>query len=479
MKATPYNKTVETVLSSIRSAVAVAALLLLLMFSSCATTQYAQPQIDSSELYRTEGVVTDTVGIAAIPWKDYFQDTALQSLIEEGLNNNFDLRIAYTRIQQAEASLGMAKGAYFPNVSLVGQVTDRQISTGANGTSVLAYGSSQYSLGISANWELDVWGKLRSQSKARYAQFLNSQAYRELIQTSLIANIATSYYSLLALDEQLGITQQTVSLLEESLLTMEALKEAGRQNGAAVEQSKALLFRTQVTIPALESQIRAMENSISLLLGRNPGAIDRTDLTRQSVPATMGTGIPAQMLARRPDVRQAELSFRSAFELANAARANFYPSLTLGTASIGYESASLSSFFQPENIVATIIGGLTQPVFARKQLTGNLKIAKAQQEEALLNFERTVLTAGKEVSDILFAYRSSLSKNEIRLKEVESLDTAVYYTQELLVADEANYTEVLSAEQNLLQARLNQVNDKLEQLQSSVELYRALGGGIE
>ncbi len=452
----------------------------LIGFSSCQVINhtYKSPEYSSVGLFRDESPA-DTASIANIPWKDYFKDTALQLLIQEGLSNNRDLRIAYSRIQQAEANLSMAKGAYFPSVSLVGQVTDRQTSTSVNGAKVLEYGSQQYSLGISANWELDVWGKLRSQSRSRYAQFLSSTAYRDLIQTSLIANIATSYYSLLALDEQLAITRQTVSLLEENLSTMEYLKDAGQQNGAGVEQSRALLFRTQVTIPALETQIRTMENSISLLLGRNPGTIDRTDLTQQNIPATMAAGVPAQMLAKRPDVRQAELSFRSAFELTNAARANFYPSITLGTATIGYEAASLSSFFKPENIFANILGGLTQPFFARKQLTGNLKIAKAQQEETLLNFEHTVLTAGKEVSDILFAYRSSLNKNEIRSKEVKSLDTAVYYTQELLIAGEANYTEVLSAEQNLLQARLNRVNDKLEQLQYSVELYRALGGGIE
>ncbi len=455
-------------------------LVLLLGFSSCQVVNkaYQSPKVDSAHLFR-DGNQVDTTSIASIPWEEYFQDAALQALIREGLQNNFDMRIAYTRIAQAEANLCMAKAAYFPNVSLVGQVTDRQTSTGPNGTKVLNYSATQYSLGISTNWELDVWGKLRSQSKARYAQFLGSQTYRDLIQTSLIANIATSYYSLLALDEQLAITRQTVSLLEESLVTIEALKESGRQNGAAVEQSKALLYRTQVTIPALESQIRTMENSISLLLGRRSETIVRTHLNQQQLPGTMSVGVPAQMLARRPDVRQAELLFRSAFELANVARASFYPSLTLGTGMIGYESASLSSFFQPENIFASIIGGFTQPLFARNQLKGNLKIAKAQQEEALLNFERTVLVAGKEISDILFAYRSSLSKNEIRLKEVESLDTAVYYTQELLVAGEANYTEVLSAEQNLLQARLNRVNDKLEQLQYSVELYRALGAGIE
>ncbi|MCD8263013.1 MAG: TolC family protein [Tannerellaceae bacterium] len=185
-----------------------------------------------------------------------------------------------------------------------------------------------------------------------------------------------------------------------------------------------------------------------------------------------------QLLTYRPDVRQAELSFRAAFELTNAARAAFYPSITLGTGSvIGYDATTLSGFFKPENLLLSLIGGITQPLFYQKQLTGNLKLTEAQQEEALLTFEQTVLAAGQEVSDILFSYQLSVSKNPIRQDQINSLNTAVYFTQELLKAGEANYTEVLSAEQNLLSAQLDQVNDKLEQLQYGVNLYKALGGG--
>lgn len=298
------------------------------------------------------------------------------------------------------------------------------------------------------------------------------------MQSSLVANIATTYYSLLALDEQLRITVETVSLLEESTATIEALKEAGEQNGAAVEQSKALLYSTMVTIPNLEAQIRETENSLSVLLGRKPGTIERATLNEQDVVVHLEHGVPMQLLTYRPDVRQAELSFRAAFELTNAARAAFYPSITLGTGSvIGYDATTLSGFFKPENLLLSLIGGITQPLFYQKQLTGNLKLTEAQQEEALLTFEQTVLAAGQEVSDILFSYQLSVSKNPIRQDQINSLNTAVYFTQELLKAGEANYTEVLSAEQNLLSAQLDQVNDKLEQLQYGVNLYKALGGG--
>lgn len=454
--------------------------IVLAIFSSCQTmNQYKTPEIETDNLYR-ETASSDTATIADIPWRQYFSDSYLTALIEEGIENNFDLQIAYTRIQQAEASLSMAKAAYFPDVALVGQVNQSRSSNGSSGKDVLGYHSTNYSLGISASWELDIWGKLNRQSKAKYAQFLSSQAYKNLIQTSLIANIATSYYSLLALDEKLFITVETTKLLEKNVETMEDLKNAGVLNGAAVEQSKSLLYSTQASIPDLESQIRQLENSICTMLGRNSGQINRSSIFTQQYPSELTYGIPAQMLAKRPDVQQAELSFRSAFELTNAAQASFYPSVSLSSGSIGYATNNtLSNFFKPENIFASIIGGLTQPIFAKKQLTGNLKIAKAQQQEALLTFEQTVLSAGQEVSDILYSFESSLKKNQTREKQIEACKNSVYFTQELLKAGDANYTEVLTAEQNLLSALLNQVNDRLEQLNYSVNLYRALGGGVE
>ncbi|MCC8145257.1 MAG: efflux transporter outer membrane subunit [Bacteroidales bacterium] len=455
---------------------------LLITSSSCqVTNKYTSPEIDTSGLFR-DMQPEDTTSIANIPWKEYFKDPSLQALIQEGLANNYDLKIAYTRIQQAEANLGMAKAAYFPDVALVGQVTHARgsVDPATGKEKVLGTHQEQYSLGISASWELDVWGKLNRQSRSSYAQFLSSHAYRNLIQTSLIANIATSYYSLLALDEQSMVTEEVIGLLQESVETMQAMMQAGMMNAAGIEQSKSLLYSTQISLQDMKTQIRQMENSLCVMLGRDPGPIERTVLTKQEVIPQLAYGIPMQLLSKRPDVMQAELAFRSAFELTNAAQASFYPSITLGTGSmIGYGATTLSKFFQPENIFANIIGGLAQPIFAKKQLTGQLKIRKAQQEEALLNFEKTVLMAGQEVSDILFSYDSSLKKNGIREKQVQATNTAVDFTKELLKAGEVNYLEVITAQQDMLQARIGQVNDKLEQLQYSVTLYKALGGGIQ
>lgn len=452
-------------------------------FTSCGIIKtYKTPEIDSQNMFRDENP-TDTTTIADIPWRDYFTDPALQALIDEGLANNLDMQIAYTRLEQAEAALVVAKSAFFPTVALAGQASYIRISNGENGKKVLGYDAgpqhNSYGLGFAVQWEIDLWGKLSSKSRAQYANLLSTQAYRNLIQTSIVSNIATTYYTLLALDEQLKITKETVELLKESTATMDAMMQAGLLNRAGVKQSEALLYGTQVSIPNIEIQIRQLENTLSVLAGRNPGPIERTMIQSQSVPPRIAIGIPAQMLAKRPDVFQAEMGFRYAFEMRNVAQRSLYPSLTFGTSTIGYGSGTLSKFFDPVNIMANLVGGLVQPIFAGNQLKGQYKIAKAQQEQALLTFKQTVLNASKEVSNILYTYESSLRKNDNRSRQVESLRTAVSDTKQLLKAGEANYTEVLNAEQNLLQAQLGQVNDKLEQLQATVNLYRALGGGAK
>jgi NodT family efflux transporter outer membrane factor (OMF) lipoprotein len=455
-------------------------------FTSCGvfnTNKYKSPEVDTQCLFRGEDP-TDTTSIANIPWRGYFADPALQALIDEGLNNNYDLQIAVTRIQQAEASLYVAKSAYFPTVALAGQVDHTRRSVSNSGREkILGYaGDTKYSLGVVVQWEADIWGKLNSKSKAQYAQYVGTHAYRNLVQTSLIANIATSYYSLLALDEQLKVTKETIGLLEESTKTIDAMMQAGIPgiNRAAVKQSEGLLYSTKVSVPGLEMQINQLENSLSLMLGRKPGSIARTSIDSQIIPSQLAFGVPAQMLAKRSDVLQAEMAFRSAFEMKNAAQRSLYPSITLTSGMVGFATVNtVSQFFKPENLLANIVGGLTQPLFAGNQLRGQLKVAKAQQQEALLTFEKTVLAASQEVSNILYTFDASLRKNDDRTKQVESLSIAVSDTKKLLINGETDYTAVLQAEQGLLQAQLGQVSDKLEQLQATVNLYRALGGGVE
>jgi HAE1 family hydrophobic/amphiphilic exporter-1 len=450
--------------------------------SSCQVlNKYQSPETDTAGLYRTGFDRDDTTTVAAIPWPAYFEDTYLQSLIEESLRENFDLRTAYLRIREAEAGLQVARAAYFPVAALNGQATHARTSVQNGVTDALGYGSTQYRLGVAVQWEVDLWGKLNRQARARYAQYLNSHEYRRLIQTSLVSAVATSYYTLMALDEQLRISNETVRLLDDSHSSMQAMMDAGMLNAAAVEQSNALKLSTRASALNLETAIRKLENALSVMLGRKPGAIERASSgTWTSPDAPLPYGVPVQMLALRPDVRSAELQFRTAFELRNAAQAALYPSLTLssGTAA-GYGAVALTDFFRPENLFANIIGGLTQPLFAGNQLRAQVKITKAQEEEALLNFQKTVLTAAGEVSDILFIYEKAQEKAVVRALQLESLRKSVDYTQELLRAGEATYIEVLTAQQNYLNAQLATVNDNLEKAQAVIDLYRALGGGAD
>ncbi|ACF14136.1 RND efflux system, outer membrane lipoprotein, NodT family [Chloroherpeton thalassium ATCC 35110] len=436
------------------------------------------PQID------TEGIVRggaqakgDSTTIADIPWKEYFPDKYLQALIAEGLEKNLDLQIALARIKQSKASLSISRDAGDPSLSIGAEIDHARTSSGDDGKKVLGYTTNQNSLGFVASWEIDLWGKLNSSARAEYANYLNSREYKNLVQTELIANIATAYYNLLALDKKLQVTEETVVLLKKSTETMEALKEAGQQNAASVEQSRALLYSTQLSIPPLKSQIRTQENAICILLNRDLGTIERASIDNQKVATKLDYGVPAQLLSKRPDVKQAELSLLAAYAATDAAEASFYPSLNISSASFGFASGSFSNFFKIENLAANIVASLTQPIFNKSQLTGNLKIAKAQQEEALLAFRSTVISAGQEVSDILYNYEASLGKNDYRNKQISSLANAVDYTQELLIAGEAYYTEVLSAQQDLLSAQLSRIDDKLEQLNYGVNLYKALGGG--
>lgn len=421
----------------------------------------------------------DTTSLATIPWKSFFPDTKLQTLIAEGLDRGYNMQVAMARIQQAEAGLYITKSALLPSVSAAVGIDHTRISSGSRGTDVFGYASNVNSLGLTASWEVDLWGKLNSQTKSKYAAYLNTLEYRKLIQTTLISSIAKSYYSLMALDEQLRTTKETIVLLQKSTETLQALKDAGQITAAGVEQSKALLYNTQLSVFDLESRIRQQENAICVLIGRAPCAIDRGSINDQVIPATMNCNVSVRTLANRPDVKQAELSLQSAYALTDAAKAAFYPSFSISTLSVGFAASGFSKFFSPASLAAEIVAGITQPIFSRGQLKGNLKITQAQQEEALLTFTNTLLVAGQEVSDILYTYKSLVSKNEWRDKQLESLIKSVDYTQDLLNAGEANYTEVLSAQKDLLSAQLSKVNDKLDQLTQSVSLYKALGGGVQ
>ena len=407
-------------------------------------------------------------------WQNLFNDPVLDSLIAEGLRNNPDLQVAVQRVFAAEASFNQSRAAMAPSLSAQGGYTYARNSQSVNPNAAKEYDAS--SVKLLSSWEIDFWGKLSSARKAAYANYLATDAAQKAVQTRLIANIASVYYSLLALDSKLQITKESVKNNIDLVETMKLLKDHGNVTGAAVVQSEATRYATEATIPDIEQQIRETENTLCLLLGRTPGKIERGKLDDQKVHVMLATGVPAELLDNRPDVMQAEYNVIGAFELTNSARAYFYPSVTL-TANAGFEALDFKDLFDPVSFAGNFVGGLVQPIFNKRVNKTRLEIAKAQQEESLINFRNTLLNAGAEVSDALSLYEAATEKIGIREKQLAALIKSVDYTKELLVYGSATYTEVLIAQQSLLNAKLNNVNDHVQQLNAVVSLYRALGGG--
>ncbi|WP_316804529.1 efflux transporter outer membrane subunit [Pedobacter nototheniae] len=450
----------------------------ILTLSACVTQKYDRPQVKSNNLFRDQNT-TDTATIADLQWKSLFSDTTLQSLIQQGINENLDLKQAIERIKIAEATLQQSRAALLPSLQGDLSVTDAKQSKAAlnfpEGVNINLE-TQTYKAQLSTSWEADIWGKLSSAKRGAYASLLQSDAAKRAVQTQLIANIANSYYSLLALDKQLAITEQTIKIRQTDVETMKALKEGAIVNGAAVVQSEANLYAAQVTLPDLKRSIKETENALSILLARGPGSINRTSLDQQVPFTNLQTGVSAQLLQNRPDVIAAELGFRAAFENTNVAKTYFYPALTL-TASGGLSSLQLKDFFS-NSVFYNLVGGLTQPIFAKGQNKARLKTAQAQQQQAFYTFQQTLLTGGQEVSNALYAYQTADEKETTRTKQVASLTKAVDFTKELLrYSSSTNYTDVLTSEQSLLTAQLSSINDRLQKLQSIVNLYRALGGG--
>ncbi len=446
---------------------------------SCKITKpYQRPDLNTTDLYRSQ-TGTDTTTMATMPWQNLFADTTLRALITEGLYQNLNLKVAVQKIVEAQAALGQNKAAMLPNLSANAGVTHSKQSLASldypPGTVVNTI-TNTYQLGISASWEADIWGKLSSAKKAAFANLLQTDAAKRAIQTQLIADIANNYYTLLALDKELEITTQALQFRIKEVETMKALKEGAVVNGAAVVQSEANRYAAEVAIPDIKRSIRETENAIDILVGRPSGALNRQKLDGQQPITTLQTGIPAQLLKNRPDVQQAEYNFQAAFENTNLAHTYFYPSLTL-TASGGFSNLQLKDFFV-NSVFYTLAAGLTQPIFNQGINKARLTTAIAQQKEAMYNFQQTMLVAGQEVSNALYAYQTAIEKDGARTKQIAALVKSVDYTEELLRYSSAtNYTDVLTSEQSLLSARLNGVNDQLQALQAVVNLYRALGGG--
>ncbi len=447
------------------------------LLSSCHIYKsYDRPDdIQTAGLYRDtlaigDTLVSDTANFGNLPWREVFTDPQLQSLIELGLAQNTNLQTAILKVEESKAALMSSRLAYLPSLVLQPSGT---ISTFDKGTAL-----KTYQLPVVASWEIDLFGKLLNANRGAKATMLQTTAYRQAVQTQIISGIANTYYTLLMLDRKLEITQETAAVWKKNVETMKAMKDAAMTNQAAVSQSEATYQMICATLPDLERSIRETENALSLLLGQAPQTIARGDLYAQQLPSEFSTGVPAQLLSNRPDVKAAEMALASTYYNANQARSAFYPSLTI-TGSAGWVNSAGDIIFNPAKLVAQAVGTLTQPLFYRGANIARLKIAKAQQQEAQLAFQQSLLSAGSEVSNALYQYQAASEKSSSRQAQVNSLEKSVEYTKELFNLGTSTYLEILSAEQSLLSARLSQVSDTFERMQSVVSLYQALGGGRE
>ncbi|UZR96850.1 efflux transporter outer membrane subunit [Chondrinema litorale] len=453
----------------------------LLFFVSCRVTKdYQSPNINSKEYLRVnkDHSIDTLAEVPQIPWKSFFTDTLLQNYIEAALVENYDMKIAFERIEIAEAIHHQSKQAFLPNIS--GNVSVARSKLAFTQGFGIIDDVTQYDLGLSVSWEADIWGKLKSANKAQLARLLQSKAYQHAVQAALITNIASQYYQLIALDEQLNILQRTAENRKANVTSIQKLQTANVVNSVAVLQSQANQYDAEIAIFNVEKQIWEVENALAVLLGKSTAKIERTrfDEINDKSPLPVFESINAELMANRPDVIQAELAYRSAFELTNVARTQFYPSFTL-TGAGGFSSFEFSDLFT-ENIglFGNVAAGLFQPIFNKGINEANLKTAKSEQQIAFYNFEYTLLKAGQEISDAYNSFQKANLKIEKRVLQLEALSKSVDDTKKLLQYNsQTNYTDVLTSEQNLLAAEIGNVNDILEQKIALINLYRALGGG--
>ena len=438
--------------------------------SSCSIyRKYQRPEnvVPVDSLYRAELVspekdaqaAEDSTSFGYMPWEEMFTDPHLQALIRQGLDNNTDLLSAALRVQQAQARLTASKWAYSPSLNLSPQVGYNYSLSEGNGT-----GSGSYNLGGAVSWDIDLFGSLLNAKRGAQAALLQQEAYRQAVRSQLIATIANTYYSLLMLDEQVRVSEENVALWAEQIRSMEAMLKVGRVNENAVTQSRAQLYGLEASLADMKRQRQEAENALCSILGSVYTKIERSTIDEQTLPQDFSVGVPLELLSNRPDVYSAEMALASAYYSTNQARSAFYPKLTL-SGSAGWTGAFGQAVSNPGGLIINALAQLAQP-------------AKAEEEIAKLTYKQTLLDAGEEVNNNLYAleiYDEMLRKHQSQLSDLErTVKTAESLYQ---WSTKMTYLEVLTARQSLLTAQLNVVSDKYYLLQTTVNLYRSLGGG--
>lgn len=455
---------------------------LVTIFSSF--SQDKKPSENVPDKYRNSET-TDTTSIADIKWKDFFTEKDLVKLIDNAVAKNNDLQIADKNITIANLQYKQSKWNAVPQINAYATASTTRLSDNSlNGLSTNQFLGQKhvedYSAGFNLSWEADIWGKFRNQKKRNLALYLQSDEAKKATQTAVVSNVSKGFYDLLMLDAQLDIAKKTLVLNYSILFVVNLQYESGQVTLLAKQQTEAQRFVAAKLIPELEQNIQLQENAISVLTGTFPEAKERTsNLNELVVTDNLSSGIPAQLLSRRPDVKSAELALKAANYKVGITKSYFYPTINI-TAVGGVNSFESSNWFNiPASLFGNLVGGLTAPLLNSKKVRTNFEVAKIEREQSVIQFKQTILIAVSEVSNALIKIEKQKEQFSIANERVITLKKAVQNASLLFKNGMANYIEVIVAQGNLLQAELELASLKKDRLSSNVELYRALGGGWE
>ncbi|BAP33247.1 FusA/NodT family multidrug resistance protein [Chryseobacterium sp. StRB126] len=443
---------------------------------------YTEPDLPLPEKFQYTATA-DTASIANLEWKQFFNDPILQGLIEKGIKNNYDLQIALKQVASSQEKLKQAKYMQYPDVGFgVAAQISKPSKNSMNGQSLnLFLGQSHvedYNAAFNLSWEADIWGKIKNQQEVSRMQYLQTYEGSKAIQTQVVAAIAQGYYNLLMLDKQLAIAKSNLELSSNTLMITQKMWESGDTTSLGVQQANAQKQATELLISQLEQNIAIQENALSILVGETPNKVNRTlEMSDTSLPQNIIAGLPAAMVSRRPDVRQKELVLLESNAMVGIAQADMYPALKI-TANGGVNSFRFDNWFQiPASLFGSVLGGITQPIFQKRQLKTDFEVAKIQREKNVLAFRQSVLNAVGEVSDALVSNENLKVQEQKATEQTTTLKDGIKSAQLLYRGGSANYLEVITAQGNSLQAELNLASIKRQRLSSIVDLYRALGGG--
>ncbi|MCW3108871.1 MAG: transporter [Segetibacter sp.] len=458
-------------------------ILLLVVFTACKVSKdIVTPETSLPENFRN-AATEDTNSIAGIKWKTFFTDASLQKLIDKAIVKNYDMQLAVRNIEATQLLLKQTKWSYLPDARLqVVAGSNRPSDNSLNGLSAKQFLETMhvedYSANITFSWEADIWGKIKNQRAGALATYLQTEEAKKAIQTNIVASVSQGFYNLLMLDAQIAIAQKNIALNDSTLRIIRLQYNAGQVTALAVQQAEAQQLTAAALVPQLEKNITIQENALSILAGELPDRIQRNvTLNQVNVSDILSAGVPSEMVSRRPDVRSYELALTRANAQVGITKANMYPTLSI-TAGGGLNSFRATNWFNvPASLFGVVAGGLTQPLFQKKQLTTAYEIAKVEREKTVIQFRQSVLYAVGEVSDALVKIEKLQTEKSIATNRVNTLQKAITSANMLFSSGMANYLEVITAQANVLQSELELAAITREQLSAKIELYRSLGGG--